>query len=73
MTTSFDLEMTVGEALQRGIVQRVYPKVLCGSRSPESGVPCRLDPGHEFVHHGEDGPFSSVAWAIAEPADDRRA
>ncbi len=55
--------MTAIEALHAGLVQRVVPHYVCASRSPESDLPCELEPGHEQAHHAHRGRSSTSAWA----------
>jgi len=54
--------MTAIEALGAGLVLRASPYFVCGSRSPESGTSCELEPGHDGAHIGHEQP-TKVAWA----------
>lgn len=57
-------ELTMTEALHLGKVVRTSPKYICGSRSPETGTLCELEPGHAktTAHIGHTHPGRS-AWA----------
>jgi hypothetical protein len=53
-------------ALRAGEVMRVWPKTVCGSRSPKSGQGCRLEPGHRGNHMGTNPEPLWVFWENAE-------
>jgi hypothetical protein len=55
--------MSAMEALHAGLLQRVRKYYGCPARSPESDLPCELDPGHEHAHHAHLSGGNTVAWA----------
>lgn len=57
-------DMSVEEALHRGIVMRLNPELVCGSVSPDSKTLCLLEPDHDkgVPHLGFFKP-SYVSWS----------